>query len=168
MKLLIHADLHKELTIALISFVDQLNLYNSTGVIKVGIRDKRKDKIKDVFGYVIDEGVFRRVYYIYINKLNTSLNQRLMTLSHEMIHVHQLETKKLQYITSNLIYWDGIHINPNNMEWGDKPWEIDAVERQCFLLNEYFNKKQHITIREYYNNNSLYTKLTNYIRIYKL
>ena len=62
------------------------------------------------------------------------------TLTHELIHVSQKHTKKLEIKRNGHYYWNGIpytDILPEDMsyqEYKNLPWEIDVQNRETLVL----------------------------------
>jgi hypothetical protein len=57
---------------------------------------------------------------------------------HEMVHISQMHTKRLQVSRSGVFLWDNqtYPINPNTLTYEDYkqlPWEVDAYEQQIIL-----------------------------------
>lgn len=77
-----------------------------------------------------------------------SLEEYLLPLTHELIHLHQMYTNRLQSRQGGRIMWDKTLFKVNMMEmpyseYQQLPWELDVIEKQTLLiklLNE--NKKK--------------------------
>lgn len=77
-----------------------------------------------------------------------SLEEYLLPLTHELIHLHQMYTNRLQSRHGGRIMWDKTLFKVNMMEmsydeYQKLPWELDVAEKQILLmklLNE--NKKK--------------------------
>ena len=73
-------------------------------------------------------------YIIFIKPM--SRDKSIEVLSHELIHLFQSERGKLQK-RSNYLIWEGDTIlNPNEIEYGDRPWEKEA-----FLFGRHLEKE---------------------------
>lgn len=80
-------------------------------------------------------------------ELDSNLSQRsiLEALCHEMVHVKQYARGELQEkFVQSLVktYWMGSEIDHDNLDYWDRPWEIEAHgrERGLFLyLTEHFD-----------------------------
>jgi hypothetical protein len=77
-------------------------------------------------------------------RLNNSLqiNDILIPLVHELIHLEQLTTGKLMINHEGLYIWDKIpyNVNMNNLHYGDYlqlPWELDVHNRLPRLLETF-------------------------------
>lgn len=88
-------------------------------------------------------------------RLNYSGKQSFATLikvlCHEIIHVTQFATRRLRHLSGPYrIGFLSEHYSSNNVEYDDRPWEIEAhelenevfeyVKAQCPELEEYFQK----------------------------
>lgn len=77
-----------------------------------------------------------------------SLEEYLLPLTHELIHLHQTYTNRLQSRHGGRIMWDKTLFKVNMLEmsyseYQQLPWELDVIEKQTLLiklLNE--NKKK--------------------------
>jgi hypothetical protein len=77
-----------------------------------------------------------------------SLEEYLLPLTHELIHLHQMFTNRLQSRQGGRIMWDKTLFKVNMLEmsydeYQELPWELDVIEKQevlLKLLNE--NKKK--------------------------
>ena len=143
---------NKEQTFKIINFSNENGVRNTTQnqyldtIVQVGldalelkgvsvlVRDMDKDrKIGDyeVEAYIIGSD---KQYIIFVNPM--SRDKALEVLSHELIHLFQSERRKLQK-RSNYIIWEGDTIlNPNEIEYGDRPWEKEA-----FLFGRHLEKE---------------------------
>ena len=60
---------------------------------------------------------------------------KLFILSHELIHLEQMHTGKLVYLTNNSIEFDGkIYKNIEKMDYDSRPWENEAHEKGELLM----------------------------------
>ena len=70
-------------------------------------------------------------FYIFTGKMNR--NEAIEVLSHEVIHM-------LQYRSGNLIYsngkitWMGEVLELNSKEYEQRPWEVEAFQKQSQLI----------------------------------
>lgn len=70
-------------------------------------------------------------FYIFTGKMNR--NEAIEVLSHEVIHM-------LQYRSGNLIYsngkitWMGEVLELNSKEYEQRPWEVEAFQKQSQLM----------------------------------
>jgi len=63
-------------------------------------------------------------YTLYLKDLkNTSL---LRVISHELIHLEQINDERLKTLPENIVFWDGQEYNGSSMDYTDKPWENEA------------------------------------------
>lgn len=114
--------------------LDKLNIKDMVIVIRP-LKDDVLDAIKskeptlDLKAFIIgkDEN-----YVIYVVDLGR--NAAIEVLSHELIHLKQIETKQL--IKGNkLVTWEGKEYNPE-LPYDERPWEKDAFYKQYGLLND--------------------------------
>lgn len=85
----------------------------------------------DVEAYIVGNS---NQYIIFIKPM--SRDKSIEVLSHELIHLFQSERGKLQK-RSNYLIWEGDTIlNPNEIEYGNRPWEKEA-----FLFGRYLEKE---------------------------
>lgn len=92
-----------------------------------------KYKSLDVFGLVyIDSYNLKGKPDSFIIEVNRQLDttDKLKTLAHEMVHVKQYS---LGYLNESMTRWRGKKI-PQNLEYENKPWEIEA---ELYGLNLY-------------------------------
>ena len=81
-------------------------------------------------------------------RINSVLTEReiIIPIVHELIHVHQIHTNKLQLKSNGTCVWNKkiyklSHPNKlNNSEYSLLPWEIDVVNKQQSVLNEVFSQ----------------------------
>jgi hypothetical protein len=72
-------------------------------------------------------------YELYIMPM--SRRTSVYILSHELIHVWQYHTGKLN-ITSESIFWDGQQISPDKYDYEWRPWEVEARRKGRVLEYE--------------------------------
>jgi hypothetical protein len=78
-------------------------------------------------------------YTITINK-NLSKRAMLLALAHEMIHVKQYAKGELKdYLRVNKSKWKGQIIDPNEVDYWDQPWEIEAHGGERDLYYKFIN-----------------------------
>ena len=68
-----------------------------------------------------------------------SLEEYMLPLTHELIHLHQMFTNRLQSRPGGRIMWDKTLFKVNMLEmsyneYQQLPWELDVVEKQQKLL----------------------------------
>lgn len=59
-------------------------------------------------------------------------------LAHEMVHVKQYVRKELDYKMST---WKSAPVDPDEMDYYDRPWEIEAFELQNVLVAKYEERR---------------------------
>lgn len=70
-------------------------------------------------------------YYIFIDDL--SRDETLTVLSHELIHLSQYYTNDLILIDSEKFIWKKDTFNLSNLDYNERPFEIDAFKKQYEL-----------------------------------
>lgn len=84
---------------------------------------------------------------IRLNK-NLTLEEIILPLTHELVHLHQIYTNRLQTRSGGRILWDGqiFKVDSLNISYEDYltlPWEEDATKKQVKLLEFFkFNSKK--------------------------
>lgn len=73
-------------------------------------------------------------FYLFID--NLSRKEAIKVLSHEVIHIDQYLTGKLKY-ENNTTIWNGEVVSVG--DYGDRPYEIDAFNRQTPLIHSVEN-----------------------------
>jgi len=73
-------------------------------------------------------------YSIFLNKKIGPYKLR-KTLSHEFVHVDQMEKRELQ-ITGSQYLWKGESGDMLKVKYNDRPFEIDAMRRQKKVLRD--------------------------------
>ena len=59
-------------------------------------------------------------------------------LAHEMVHVKQYVRKELDYRMNT---WKSKPVDPDEIEYYDRPWEIEAFKLQKILLDKYEERR---------------------------
>lgn len=72
------------------------------------------------------------VFYLFVGSINR--NEAIKILSHELIHIHQYYSGELSF-TDGKVYWEGDEYELNNTEYGKRPWEQNAFDREIPLSN---------------------------------
>ena len=83
-------------------------------------------------GYCL-EADDKRTFELEIDK-SQSLRALLETVAHEMVHVKQYARRELN---PNKEVWMGKTYNPENVNYWDLPWEIEAHGREVGLFVRY-------------------------------
>lgn len=84
--------------------------------------------------------------YIQLNVRTLKTKNRLFhTFFHELQHIRQLHSKKLQYVPlsfGNKIYWNGIIVPLlcDGDGYANQPWEVDAEEVSLLNLHQWLRK----------------------------
>jgi hypothetical protein len=78
-------------------------------------------------------------FIITLNK-NLSKRQMLLAIAHEMVHVKQYAKGELKdYLRVNKSKWKGEVIDPQEVDYWDQPWEIEAHGKEKNLYYEFIN-----------------------------
>ena len=75
---------------------------------------------------------------IYVNG-NFNRNKAITTLAHELIHIEQSRTGRFVRYQPPIILWDGEEYNGIEIEYNERPWEIDAFKRGSILADDIRN-----------------------------
>ena len=67
-------------------------------------------------------------YIIYVDDL--SRHESLTILSHELIHLEQYSSGRLIRMEDHFIMFNGEVFNVDNVPYKDRPWEIDAFNKE--------------------------------------
>lgn len=78
--------------------------------------------------YIVARG---EVYTIYIGKY--SKRSTIKYIAHELIHLKQYQDKKLHITEDGVLYDNHTYQHPQWMEYGDRPWERDAIKNSYYL-----------------------------------
>ena len=81
-------------------------------------------------------------YVITIDK-NLSKRNMLVALAHEMIHVKQYARGELKdYLRVNKSKWKGEIIDPQEVDYWDQPWEIEAHGYESGLFTKFAREEK--------------------------
>jgi len=80
------------------------------------------------------------------------LDEYLIPLTHELLHLHQIFTNRLQSRTGGRILWDKtiFKVNMLEMSYNDYqqlPWELDVLEKQKTLLKVLSENKKKLIVK---------------------
>jgi len=119
-----NATFRKEMRSALYFFEEKLDLLDRFNdvIVKVTVTSNI-----DVYGYCCIEQYDENddVYELSMDVQKGQTNSEIIhTLAHEMVHIHQYVTKKLN---DDLTVWKGKKIDSDNIDYEDHPWEIEAM-----------------------------------------
>lgn len=70
----------------------------------------------------------RNQYVIYIDDL--SRYESLTILSHELIHLEQYSSGRLIKMEDHFMMFDGEMYNVDNVQYKDRPWEVEAFNKE--------------------------------------
>lgn len=135
--------------------LDSLVTKRMKNTLDITIRvEKDLHKKKRIWGDMCCDDDDRSPKYFDI-RLNYSGKQSFATLikvlCHEIIHVTQFATRRLRHLSGPYrVAFLSEHYSSNNVEYDDRPWEIEAhelenevfeyVKEKCPELEEYFQK----------------------------
>lgn len=96
------------------------------------------------FVHYIDENTTgaiddRGTHYVIHILRSLPLEERVMTLAHELVHLKQFEEKRLKVSYGYRAYWCGKLYHYQNSVWKDRPWEIEATYMQHLVVENYLN-----------------------------
>lgn len=82
-----------------------------------------------VDGFVIQNKDDNNVYQIF---LNTDMNRNRMieVISHELIHIEQHHSGRLDVMSTELAVFEGDTIRIKEVEYRQRPWEVEAYREQ--------------------------------------
>ena len=79
--------------------------------------------------------LFNEYYYLFIDDIDR--REAIQILAHEIIHIHQYQTKQLEY-RDNIVFWQGATYDLNK-DYDKRPWEVDAFDKQNLLESQIIN-----------------------------
>jgi len=93
------------------------------------IVEKLSDAAKNNFGGQLDAHVryFNGIFYLFIDDLNRQ--EAIKVISHEIAHMDQYLSQRFVY-EDGVSYWDGEKFESQAMEYEERPWEIDAFNKE--------------------------------------
>ena len=77
-----------------------------------------------------------RSFVIELHK-NDSVEEKLKTLAHELVHVRQYARNELN---DEMNTWKGRKVDSDSMDYDDQPWEVEANQLGNELYELYTNK----------------------------
>ncbi len=75
-------------------------------------------------------------YEIYIDE-SLDLDEMVISLAHELVHVKQYELRELVELKNSALQWNGVFYS--NALYNDAPWEKEAFEKENVLFECYQN-----------------------------
>jgi hypothetical protein len=115
-----------------------LDQYGLTGV-DVQIQEL-SDKAKDGFDGELKAHVqlFNGTYYLFID--NFKRREAIEVIAHEIIHIQQYQSGELSYeYETGILIWQGQPFDVYQLEYGRRPWESDAFDKQGQLESRISN-----------------------------
>ena len=90
-----------------------------------------------------DEDVRPKEFVIRVNN-NLKLSKKLRTICHEMVHVKQYATGEMRYMwrPARNTKFQGM-LYPDEIEYWDSPWEIEAFGREPGLYTRWIDTRGH-------------------------
>ena len=128
----------KEMREALYFFEEQLNIGDDYEYVLVKVK---VTKNIDVYGYCNIEHYDEEDNVIELAmEVQTGQTQSdtIHTLAHEMVHIRQYVTGKLN---DDMSMWNGEKIDSDSIDYDEHPWEIEAQELGDKLYDERTNAK---------------------------
>jgi hypothetical protein len=84
-----------------------------------------------------DERRYPRKFRIALKPVRNK-EELFMTLAHELVHVKQFACGELRFLESTgKTKWKGKHVNDEELDYYDHPWEIEAYGREKGLFYRY-------------------------------
>jgi len=128
-------------------YVKRAALYYAEQLISPKLRENIYLRIKfnpkiEVYGYAqileYNESRKAREFEIELNP-NIGAAEILKTLAHEMTHI-----KQYAYSETNetLTRWKGLRLNPDNIDYWEQPWEIEAHGMETGLFQKFAIKEK--------------------------
>lgn len=110
--------------------LDHLNITDVIMVIRPMSESKAKvDNDMMLKAHIVGDD---RSYVMYVGDLNRS--EAITVISHELIHLHQYYTNKLQ-VVNGLVIWQQEPVDINEVSYKDRPWEVEAFQKQRELID---------------------------------
>lgn len=104
------------------------------------VRIRKKLDDEDIDGYCSYEDHENGVRYFEIEiKMNKDLEEMLTVLAHEMTHLKQWATGEMKQgrILAHKTTWKGTTYIDDDVDYWDRPWEIEAFGRERGLFLRY-------------------------------
>lgn len=95
-----------------------------------------KKGVKKEYGYNGVTGLYDGIIGVGIDT-GLNVDQTMLTLAHEMVHVKQIAKGTLKYFIENgeeVAIWRGKHVDTTKMLYVDRPWELEAYSKQEILV----------------------------------
>ncbi len=100
------------------------------------ITDKEANYIEDIqFKAVIRNA--DKQYVLFLSKMDRE--ETILVLSHELIHFHQYYYKEVN-VVGERVFWRNKEYTDIKMPYANRPWEIDAFQKQDSLYKILNNK----------------------------
>jgi hypothetical protein len=109
--------------------LDVLNVNNCNIVIK-SMDDNIKNRFFNQNGLNLQAAVVgtNDMYDIFIDNINKS--ETITVLSHELVHLKQYNSGDLNVVGGGIVIWKGNKINVLDIPYEQRPWEIEAFNKQ--------------------------------------
>lgn len=105
--------------------------------IMISFSNRLKDGLNGYIKYEADSSLGTRNALIYINA-KTHPSVQMVSICHEMIHLQQYVSGRLEKKTGGVFRWDSeiySHLRPQ--DYRSRPWEVDAFSREKALYKKY-------------------------------
>jgi len=91
--------------------------------------DELSETAKGNFGGELKAHVryFNGIFYVFIDKLRRE--EAILVLSHEIAHIEQYISGRFVYENGSS-YWDDEKYDLKDLEYDERPWEIDAYNKE--------------------------------------
>jgi len=103
------------------------------------------DLVKDNMGGFcewIEENIRPRNFLISLN-CKQPMDELLISLAHEMVHVKQFVSEELKHrIRNRTLLWNNVVIDPDQYLYADLPWEVEAYHKEEILYEQYRRQYQ--------------------------
>lgn len=95
-----------------------------------------KKGVKKEYGYNGVTGLHDGIIGVGIDT-GLDVDQTMLTLAHEMVHVKQIAKGTLKYFIEageEVAIWRGKRVDTDNLLYVDRPWELEAYSKQEVLV----------------------------------
>jgi hypothetical protein len=120
-------------------------LMNKRTVSTLEVLVEAKNKLdNNVLGLCYFDGYSEGVReFILEIKKKVILEDLLTTIAHECVHIKQFAKRELKdgRVIANSTIWKGSEINELKVDYEDLPWEIEAVENEYLLFQEFIESE---------------------------
>lgn len=115
-----------------------LNFYNLSRYLDIQVVYKNLPKYHATVYQISDKYDNSFSYYVEINK-NQNIYNMVISLFHEMTHIHQYESGKLINMYEKTI-WNRKIFKESDYTYEELPWEIEAFQQENVLYKKFVNE----------------------------